>query len=210
MYCSEEWFSIIDASQKAFSIKKGNPIFMQGEELKGIFVIVKGKVKVVSIHENRERLYRLAGEGKIIGHRGFGTRHCPVSAIALTDVLVTYIPDGIVIKLLKTNPALSLFFINFLLDELRESERRIDNMMRVDVKHRIASVLIELADSFGYDIEDPKKLSYTLSRKDLANMAGTTYETVIRTLFYLQEKKLIKLAGKSIYITNTKALKKLP
>lgn len=209
-YCSKEWHSIIDSSQVLSRINKGGIIFAEGEEVKGIYILIKGKVKVISTYDkDKERIHRLAGEGKLLGHRGLTSKLYPISAIALIDSMVIFIPEDIFIKLIKTNPELSIYLVRFLVEELKESEERVKNMMRVDVKRRIAGILLNLVDSFGYDNDKKGKLRYTLSRKDFASMAGTTYETVIRTLVYLQQKKLIKLEGKLIYIKNITGLKNL-
>lgn len=209
-YCSEEWHTIIDRNQTIVHVNKGDTLFEEGEQVKGIYIITHGKVKVISAYDkNKERIHRLAGEGKLLGHRGFYSKFYPISAVALTDTQVTFIPEDIFIKLIKTNPDFALYLVNFLVEELRESEEWVKQMMCADVKHRIASILLNLINSFGYEINEQKKLSHTLSRKDFANMAGTTYETVIRTLAFFQKKKLILVKGKSIYILNSKGLKEL-
>ncbi|MBL7892878.1 MAG: Crp/Fnr family transcriptional regulator [Bacteroidia bacterium] len=207
-YCSEEWYPIINNNQVLYSIKKGDKIFAQGEKVNGIYFINDGYVKVVSLFDkNKERILRLAGKGKLLGHRGFATSHYPISAIALTNTTVTFIPNSIFRTLIKSNPTLSIYLIDFLAGEIRESEERMKSLMYSDIKKRIAKILIKLVESFGYDKRTPRKLAYTLSRKDFANMAGTTYETVIRTLAHFQKRKYIKLVGKAILIVNAKELK---
>ncbi len=207
-YCSEEWFLIINTNQAFKTIKKGEKIFSVGEKVIGMYFINDGYVKVASFHKNNmERIIKLAGKGDLLGHRGFSTTHYPISAIALTDTTVTFIPNTIFRTLIKANPALSIYLIDFLASELREAEERIESFMYSEIEERIARILIKLADSFGYKKNDHQKLAYNLSRKDFANMAGTTYESVIRTLAQFQKHKYIKLVGKEILIVNLKKLK---
>ncbi|MCK6649843.1 MAG: Crp/Fnr family transcriptional regulator [Bacteroidia bacterium] len=183
-------------------------MFKQGDKVNGIHFIVKGNVKVsVLKSEHPERILRLAGPDKILGHRGIANSHYSITATALTDCEILFLPNDIFITLLRTNPDLSMFLINFLAVEMRDSEDRMINLIQLDVKERIACILITLSESFGFDEKEPTKLSYTLSRKDFASFAGTTYETVIRTLISLQKSKLIKLAGKEIHILNLPGLK---
>ncbi len=207
-YCAKEWHQIITANQVQLKIAYDCKIFSEGDLVKGIFIINSGKVKVVSVFDkDKERIHRLASEKKILGHRGIGSKKYTISAIALTDTIVTFMPMDIFNILLKTNPALSLFMIEFMAEELRNSEEQMKNMVQLEVKERIASILVTLINSFGYDSKESTKLSFTLSRKDIASIAGTTYETVIRTLAYLDKKKLIELVGKDIHIKNEKELK---
>ncbi|OFY86806.1 MAG: hypothetical protein A3F72_21200 [Bacteroidetes bacterium RIFCSPLOWO2_12_FULL_35_15] len=207
-YCSEEWHPIIDHNQIILNKKKGELIFSTGEQVKGIYIIINGKVKVVSpSFNNEEHIHRLTGDGKILGHRGFSAQYYPISAIALTDLTIVFVPNEIFKILIKTNPSLSFYMIEFFAEDLRQSEERMKNLMYSDVKNRIAKVLLTLIDSFGYDEKELNKLSYSLSRKDFASMAGVTYETVIRTLKDFQDKKFIKLEGKEIFIINLNSLR---
>lgn len=207
-YCSEEWHPIINHYQTIIEIKKGEYIFSLGEQVKGIYIIIKGKAKVVSpSFNNEEHIHRLAGDGKILGHRGLSSQHYPISAVALTDMTLTYVPNDIFKTLLKTNPLLSFYMIEFFAEDLRQSEERMKSLMYSDVKNRIAKILLTLIESFGYNAKEINKLNYSLSRKDFASMAGVTYETVIRTLKEFQDKKFIKLDGKEIFIINLNSLR---
>jgi len=209
-YCSQEWHSIIQNSETAFSVNKGGKIFAEGDPVKGVYFIDSGIVKVVSGHTKKiERILRLAGNGELLGHRGFSVSNYPVSAIALTNTKITFVPRDIFRTLIKTNSTLSLYLIDFLSNELRESEERTESLMHSEIKDRIVVILLKLADLFGYDKQEPQKLFYSLSRTDLANMAGTTYETVIRILASLQKQKYIKLTGKSIHLLKPEKLRTL-
>ena len=71
------------------------------------------------------------------------------------------------------------------------------SMIHNEVIIRAGILICMLIDAFGYDPKNPKKLNYTLARKDMANMAVTTYETIIRNLAKLEEMKVIKLTNVS-------------
>lgn len=58
-------------------------------------------------------------------------------------------------------------------------------------------------------LKSQKKLAYTLSRNDIASMANTTYESVVRTIAESNKVKIIKIDGKSIHILNLKKLNSL-
>jgi len=206
-YCSEEWHPIIDNSQVVYSFKKNEIIFSEGDPVKGIYFIISGKVKIFSVFDKTKlRIHRLAGDGKILGHRGFSAATYPVSAIALTDTVVSFFPTEIFRNLIKTNSTLSLYLIDYFSGQLRESEERMKSLMHSDVKHRMAKILFILIESFGFE-PGSDKLSYCLSRKDFAGMAGITYETTVRTLNHFHKKGLIKIEGKGIRILDLEGLK---
>lgn len=209
-YCSKEWKQILAQQQTAFMVNAGSFIFREGEQVKGVYLINYGHVKVVSDHGRpNERILRLAGADRMLGHRGYSTELFPVSAIALTESLITFVPKETFRTLIRTNPELADYLINFMASELRESEERMKNYLQAEVQERVAFILLYLASSFGFDPADKTKLEFTLSRKDFANMAGTTYESIIRTLTQLQKKKLIRTQGKDIFIDQLSKLEQL-
>lgn len=209
-YITPEWLPLINMYKTEQVFKAGDRIFSEGDEVSGIYIINSGKVKVVSQYEkDKERILRLAGDGKFLGHRGIAFPLYPVSAIALTDTSVCFFPRGIFIKLVKANPEFSLYMLDFISKELYDSEERMKNIIHHDVKMRVAEIICMVVDAFGYDKNNKFKLSYSLSRKDIANLAGTTYETVIRILLQLQKMKLIQVEGKSIIVQREFELRKL-
>ncbi|HRG00831.1 MAG TPA: Crp/Fnr family transcriptional regulator [Bacteroidia bacterium] len=207
-YCSEEWLIIFETNKQEIKIKANQVVFNDGDSVKGIYLIEKGKVKVLSkMGEKDYHIIRLAGHDSILGHRGIHFKKYHIKAETLEDSVFTFIPIEIFIKIIKANPEMAIYLINFLSEELREAEDRMKNLSILDPKKRIAIILIKLIDVFGYSNSKSNLLSFTLKRSDIANMANTTYETVIRSLTFLEEKNLIEGIGKQIAIKNEKRLR---
>ena len=207
-YCSQEWMIIFETNKQEIKIKANQTIFNDGDPVKGIYFIEKGKVKVLSkMGENNYHIIRLAGHDSILGHRGIHFKKYHIKAETLEECVFTFIPIDIFIKIIKANPEMAIYMINFLSQELREAEDRMKNLSILDPKKRIAIILIKLIEVFGYSGTKSNLLGYTLKRNDIANMANTTYETVIRSLSFLTEKGLIELLGKQISIKNEKKLR---
>lgn len=209
-YCSDEWMFLVKNFLVVKNFKKDQRFITEGDKVTGVYFINKGMVKVVSsFDKNNERILRLANKGSLVGHRGMFSKNYPISAIALSDTEVTFIPIDLFIKLIKTNPEFSLFLITFFSDELRKTEEQMKHMIHGEVITKVAKIICMLIDAFGYNPKEKHKLNYTLSRKDIANIAGTTYESVIRNLTQLETKKIIKIDGKNFIIPNESNLRKL-
>ncbi len=207
-YCSEEWLPIFNLNKQTINVSAKERIFNEGDSVKGIYFIEHGKVKVLSKFNSKdEKILRIASSDSILGHRGIHYKHYHISSEALIDTTLTFLPMDIFIKIIKANPDMAIYLLNFMTDELKEAEERMKNLLILNPKTRVALILIKLIDCFGYANENSKLLSFTLTRSDLANMAGTTYETIIRTLSAFEELKLIELVGKEIAIKNEKKLK---
>jgi len=198
-YCSPEWQSFIDAHKEQKEVKAKGYIFKKGETTEGLYIINRGKAKVVAKDdEGKETLIRLAADGDILGHRGFGGNWTyPISAIALENSVITFIPLNAFNVLAKSNAEFTYHLMMFFAEELRRSEEK---FMQLPVKVRVARSVLMNYKCFGFDKVEKNKLSFTLSRKDYASKSGTTYETVIRVLADLNKAGIIKIKGKSISI----------
>ena len=209
-YCSSEWLPIFEINKSTVFVKAKQRIFNEGELIKGIHFIEEGKVKILSLFNGKdEKIIRIASNNTILGHRGIHYKQYHISSEALTDVTLTFLPINIFLKIIKANPKLAVYLLNFIIEELREAEEHLDNVLNFDPKKRVALVILKLIDCFGYGDKNSNLLSYTLSRADIANMIGTTYETVIRTLTSFEKLNLIELVGKEIAIKNVVKLKEI-
>lgn len=207
-YCSEEWIDFIEFHKSIVTIPKNNIIFHKNDTVKGLYIIEQGKVKVFDIENNdKEKIFRLAGDGEILGHRGLGGDwKYPISAKTYEDAKLSFIPVNIFNIITKTNPDFTYHLMMFYAEELRNSETKINHLQ---VKNRIARAILYNKKVFGTTKHDNSILAFTIPRKDYASIANTTYESVIRTLKELSDEKIISSNGKSIQILNLDALQQL-
>lgn len=210
-YCSDEWKPLITFYKTPLDYPAGTTIFAEGDEVQGIYQIYSGKIKVVSsINGENERIVRLARAEQMLGHRGLGgNMKYPVTAIALEDSQVTLIPIDIFYKAVKANPELAFQMMLFFADEFKASEKRMKMLASMPANEKVAVSILTIVDAFGFDAQDPTLLNYTPSRRDIASIAGTTYETAIRGLRNLEKSKIIALDGKAIRVLKLDYLKSL-
>lgn len=206
-YCSKEWLEFIDFHKTTIDVPKKSLIFQAGDQMRGFYVIRSGKAKVIAKdNEGKERLVRLAADGDIIGHRGFGGNwKYPISAIALENSTITFLPLNVFETIAKSNVEFTYQLMMFFAEELRTSE---ENNASLPVLARVSKAIYINYKAFGFE-EGTKKLNFTLSRKDYASMSGTTYESVIRSIATLNSKKIIKIEGKTIHILKLETLKNM-
>ncbi len=204
--CLPEWLPALAATKKTFQYKKGEIIFKEGDDIKGIYFIFHGTVKV---HKKwggeKELIIRFAKDGEIIGHRGLGDENIyPVSGTALGPTTACYIDLDFFRTTLKVNNDFTVNLLLFYAEELQRSEIKMNNLAHMQVKGRIAYSLLSLENKFG--IMPSGELNIILSRQDLASYAGTTYETVFRVLNELAQDGIITINGKNITILKQEKL----
>jgi CRP-like cAMP-binding protein len=198
-HCMPEWKELIALKKVTISVKKGRAAFHEGEKVTGIFFLYAGYVKV---HKQwvgqKDLILRFATPGDILGHRGLGgIDNYPVTATALEDSQLCYIPNDFLDSSLKANPTLTYKLMHFYAAELHRTEQRMRDMVHMEVKGRIAGALLELA-----------AIPLTVTRQDIASYAGTTYETVFKFFNELTKAKTISTSGKQIRIEHPERLKK--
>ena len=204
--CLPSWLPAINANRQSLIYKKGELLFTEGAEVKGMFFIEKGIVKVhKKWGEDKELILRIAGDGDIVGHRGLGSDTIyPVSGTALETTTICFVDLPFFNDTLRVNPEFLYNLMMFFAAELKESEKKMRNLAHMSVKGRIANAIITLKQKFG--AASSGQLNITLSRQDFASYNGATYETVFRVMNEMAGEKSIKLAGKEIIIVSENKL----
>jgi CRP/FNR family transcriptional regulator len=205
LFCSLELhqFEELDDKLRCLTFKKGQVIFNEGNQPYGVYCIKSGKVKISKIgEEGKEQIVRLARDANLVGYRSVlsGTSYY-ATATALDETEVCYIPKSTILNLIKENSSFSLAIIGLLSDDLKRAENKITNMAQKHVRERIAEAILLLKECYGVT-SDGKTINSNLTRKEIANIAGTTTETSIRILSEFQKDKIIELNGKDITIVN--------
>jgi CRP/FNR family transcriptional regulator len=206
-HCSKEWRELIALKKKTIILKKGAPIFRQGDAVTGIYFIYEGSAKIhAHWDEQKDLIVRFASKGSIVGHRGLGHDPVyPVSATTLEASKVCYVDHQFFLASLDTNPALTRAFLGFYEDELQRAEKRMKNLAHMPVKGRVALALMEIAETFGTDQNGT--IGNNILRQDIASYAGTTYETVFKLMQEFTALNIISTNGKQITISDMNALK---
>ena len=204
-----EWRETINLHKKNLKFKKGETIFREGDNVKGMYFVYSGTAKIhKKWGDNKEIIIRFAANGSIMGHRGLGSKMVyTVSATALEPLVVCFVEMDFFAASLKTNNDLTYKLMVLFAEELEESERKMRDLAHMPVKGRLAQALITLCEQFGKSEEG--YINLELSRHDLASFAAATYETVFREIKILLKEHIIEVTGKKIKISDTDKLLQL-
>lgn len=200
-------WKFLEFHKNPLTVKAKSPVFIQGDEVHGIFFIYSGKVKVTTQGLNgKTQIIRLAREGEILGHRGYsGDKVYHVSAIALEDCQICYIDHKGFMDLLAVCHNLAIALAMFYARELGVADERLRVMATQSNLQKIADAILMGQKAFGME-EDGTTLAFSLSRRELGEIAGTVPDVVSRNLAKLVDLKLIILNGKKISVPNVDLL----
>ncbi|WP_426063889.1 Crp/Fnr family transcriptional regulator [Flavobacterium sp. DSP2-3-1] len=190
-------------------IKKGEVIFEEGENVNGIYCIKDGICKLTKLSANgKDHIVKLVTKGELLGQRSMiSDEPVNLSAIALEDMQVCFIPKSEVMGYFDKNNQFSMNVMKTICGDLKEADDHMVNLAQKTVKERLAETLLYLHDTFGENEDNSLKVQ--LSRDELASMIGTATESCIRLLSDFKKLGLIELIGKKIVLKNIQNLKKL-
>lgn len=193
----------IDSKKDDFTYKKGEVIFKEGNYAHNIYCIHSGKLKLSKLgKDGKEQIVRFAKAGDIIGYRSLLSNDpYHANAIVMEDSEICIIPKATFQKLIEENYKLSLNMIQLLSKDLKSAEQHLIDVAQKSVRERIAESLVLLINLFGYK-EDKKTIDLGITRSEIADLAGTTTETTIRTLSQFSNENIIELEGKKIIVKN--------
>jgi CRP-like cAMP-binding protein len=205
-HCLKEWLPAIEANRKILHLKKGELLFKEGEEVKGMYFVYSGLLKVHKHWgDDKELIVRFAKQGDIVGHRGLGADTVyPVSATALKKSDICFVNLDFFNATLKVNHEFLYILMMFFAEELKISERRMRNLAHMSVKGRVAQALLVLQSKFG--TTEAGEINVSLARQDLASYVGTTYETLFRVMTELTEENIIQVDGKQVLVLDKERL----
>ncbi|WP_299334545.1 Crp/Fnr family transcriptional regulator [uncultured Psychroserpens sp.] len=188
-------------------IKKGDVIFEEGEHLNGIYCVKDGICKLSKLSANgKDQIVKLVVKGDLLGKNSLIREESTnLTATALNDMQVCFIPKREILNDLEKNPDFSMEVLKKMTKDLKDSEDIIVNMAQKSVKQRLADILIYIHNSFGTD--NHGFLRIVLSREDYANIVGTATESAIRIISQFKKEGLISTQGKQIKIENLQKLK---
>jgi CRP-like cAMP-binding protein len=200
---------ITTASSK--QIKKKEVLFSDGEEAKGFYVILSGKVKLYKISpEGKEQILHVVSAPDAFAEAAlFLEGSYPAFAEALSDSRLLFFPKRDFIQLIEKNPQLSINMIVSLSHFLRRFALLIEELSLKEVSSRIAKYFIDLSLRSAKEGKNPKEVELDLSKTQLASKLGTISETLSRTLAKMKAKGIIDVKRNKILLLNRELLEEM-
>ena len=185
----------------SFVCKKSQQFIIEGAPTQGLYFVYKGKVKTVKTGiYGREQIVRLTKNGDVVGFRGFATsKRCLIGASALEDTILCNFSNDDMLEILQNVPEFTFDLMLFYAEELNKSENNIRKIAQMNVRESVIDTLLYIHRKFG---QTNGVIEVDLSRREIADFAGTTEEQVIRVISSLKKEPLIKTVGKKIGLFN--------
>lgn len=190
---SEEQLRQVNKKFAANHYSKGETIYRQGDSATMIRVVVAGNVKMVThTMEGEGVLLDMLQPGAFFGNPTAGSKDIyNETAESQTDACILSIRLPDFREVMNRYPSIAMSVLDITTDRLNESRQRIHHLSTLPVTKRIAHILVTLGNKFGEKDQHGLLIQLPLSRKDLADMAGTSTETASRIMSRFQDDNLI-------------------
>jgi len=189
--------------------KKKQPIYTEGNHPNRLYFVQKGKVKTCKTNDaGKELTVGLFNEGDFFGYTALLEETVyKETAEAIEDSDIAIIPKEDFENLLRSNREVIHKFIKLLAKNVTEKENQLLGLAYNSLRKRVADALLTLQQKYQKESQD--KFSIHISREDLANIAGTATESLIRTLSDFKSENLIEIKDGNIIISNQKKLENM-
>jgi CRP-like cAMP-binding protein len=186
----------------------GQLIFNQGDPGELLYLIAYGKVKIgCSSDDGRENLISILGPSDMFGELPMldpGPRVS--SATALTDLEVATMDRALLREWIAPRPEVAEQLMRILARRLRRLTTSQTDMVFTDAPGRVAKLLLRLAQRFGVQHDGSVQVNHDLTQDEIAQLIGSSRETVNKVLSDFANRGWIKLSGKGLLIADCERL----
>jgi CRP-like cAMP-binding protein len=187
---------------------KNEIVFQEGEQAFGLYIICTGKAKLAKRSpQGKTQILKLLGPGELLGEKTFIDQEVYTAyAKTLEPTKLHFIERANFIEFLMKHPVVALRMIEKLSRELKAFQGKLMETAYGGSTERLARLLLVMAKEYGTPEPEGLYVGVELSRAELAELAGISTETAIRTLAHFKERGMVALDGHKVYVRDREAL----
>ena len=184
---------------------KGDYIFREGDRDHRMYLLERGRVKLIRESKDRRvQLLSIHAHGELLGEIPvFDPSGGPrtATAVAMTHgTHVAWLEHDALFAWLNEHPRVAIDMLQVLANRMRGNNGRISDLVFMDVPARLAKTLLNLGARFGEPVEAGLKVPHDLTQEELAQLVGSSRETVNKALMDFANRRWIAREGRSIII----------
>lgn len=195
--------------QKCFKrkLKKGDALFYEKDRIDEIYIVIYGKVTVYRISENgQKRIIYILDNGNLINEDIFGNASVSVSCEAFEDSWVLCISKQDIVEIMAKDCRFSSLVLTSMSKKIRRLYRQLKNAVPIRMDKKLAAKLWKLSRDYGVEVEGGVLIDLDISITYLADMLGSTRETISRCISDFKKKSMVEFHDKKIIIPDVHML----
>ena len=200
----------LSSSLRVQRLKKKQTLFRKGDEATALYIIKKGKVKIVLPSKvGEEVILTIFSQGDFLGEMSLiDQKPRSADAVAMEEAEVYVLNRKDFFSFLKKNENAMKCILSCLSERLRKTDDLLQDTSFLSVSGRLAKKLIELGREFGVKDKNAVRIGLRLTQQDIADLVGTTRESINKEIRALRETGLVSTEGDFIQLLNLERLKR--
>lgn len=166
------------------SYKKGRIIFMEGEPGEAIYILKSGLIKLTKrLEDGREHILHFVHAGEVFAEVVlFDGGNYPATSEVQEDSVVGVLRNKDIERLISKNPVMAVEMLRIMSRRLRTAQEKVMNLALHDTARRLAFALLKMAEDHGIKNSQGTVINMSLTNQELANLTGSSRETINRML----------------------------
>jgi CRP/FNR family transcriptional regulator len=208
---SQETIQALDRIKHASCFPEGSMVFLEGQEARGVYILCQGRAKLVTTNaEGKSLILKIAHPGEILGlHAAVTGRPHEVTVETLQPSQLSFIRRDDLLRFLNEHGDACLQAAEHL---ARDCQSAYDVIRSIGLSHSVSEKLARLLlqwSSDGRVVDGTIRMKLALTHEEMAQLIGTTRETVTRTLSDFKKQGVLELSGSTLIIRKKAALERL-
>jgi CRP/FNR family transcriptional regulator, cyclic AMP receptor protein len=190
-------------------IPRRQVIYLPGDPGDRIYFINGGRVKTSKVtRDGKELTLAYRGAGQMFGELAVvdGSPREEM-AEAMKNAIITELSVEVFRELLHADAKLCFTFACELGRRRKHLETKLEHLVFKDVQAKLAALLLELGEEYGQETEDGVQIGLKITHQEMANLIGSTRETISLTLAHFKKKKLLNMNGRTVVLLDHEGLK---
>jgi CRP-like cAMP-binding protein len=192
-------------------VRRREVVYLPGDPGNSMFIVNGGRIKISKVTRDGKALtLNYVGPSEVFGETCLiegGPRE--EMAEAMENSMITELERNDVEKLLQNHAQLGFQMTRILAQRRRELENKLETLVFRDVTSKLAELLLALAEEYGVEDSRGTMVALKITHQELANLIGSTRETVSLTLSQFKRKQLICTEGRKVIISDAESLRAL-
>ena len=205
LFCnmSDGTMAALDALKFTSVYPKGSVLFVEGEQPRGVFILCSGRAKLTtSSTEGKTLIVKIAEAGEVLGASAaiLGTAY-EVSAETLEPGQVNFVKREDFLRFLNAHSEACMHTAQHLSERVQSAQREIRALgLAQTTSEKLARLLLDWCGRSGEETDAGTRLQVLLTHEEIAQMIGTTRETVTRLLSDFKRRKIVAVKGSSVFV----------
>jgi CRP/FNR family transcriptional regulator, cyclic AMP receptor protein len=191
---------------------KGSLLFVEGEQPRGVFILCSGRAKLTtSSSEGKVLIVKIAEPGEVLGaSAAILGKPYEVSAETLEPSQLNFIKREDFLRFLNANSEVCMHTAQQLSEKYHAAQREIRSLgLSRTTSEKLAYLILDWCGRHGETTPKGVRLKVLLTHEEIAQMIGTTRETITRLLSDFKQRKIIDVKGSTVLVLQKSELEQM-